>query len=262
MPATIPSAGVFLTRSSIVRRRRCAAITSAPYSTKVPGSHRSSIFSRVVRCPVLRRRATASGRAASSPSPCRSTTSARSGRTRSRFTSLASAALRRLDFGLLDKRQRMPFEDRVALGNRDAPHDSALVGRDDVFHLHRFHHEQLLAAMHAVAFADVDGNDRALHRRLDRHRVFRRRDVVYLRRHDGGSRGNRRRRIALRFPVMEHGQRIARVDLCARAPRTCAVRIRSGSRRRAIKEQPPMAGFCRPAPRYCPRRSACTPDSR
>ena len=61
-----------------------------------------------------------------------------------------------LDVGLLDERQRMPFEDRVAFGHRDAPHDSALVGRDDVLHLHRFHHEQLLAAMHAVAFAHVD----------------------------------------------------------------------------------------------------------
>ena len=39
MPATRPSAGVRAIRSSSVRRRRCAAITSGPYSTKVPGSH-------------------------------------------------------------------------------------------------------------------------------------------------------------------------------------------------------------------------------
>ena len=81
----------------------------------------------------------------------------------------------------------MPFENRVAFGHRDPPHDSALVGRDDVLHLHRFHDEELLAAMHAVAFAHIDRNDRALHRRVDRDRVFRAGDVVRLRRHDGWS---------------------------------------------------------------------------
>ena len=40
-------------RSSSARRRRWAAITSGPYSTKLPGSTRSSTFSRAVRWPVL-----------------------------------------------------------------------------------------------------------------------------------------------------------------------------------------------------------------
>ena len=90
-PATRPSAGVRSMRSSSGRRRRCAAITSGPYSTKVPGSQRSSTFSRAVRWPVLRRRATASGRASSSADAWRSSTSARSGRMWSRSTSSAAA---------------------------------------------------------------------------------------------------------------------------------------------------------------------------
>ena len=51
MPATRPSAGVRSIRSSSGRRRRCAAIASGPYSTKLPGSQRSSMFSRAVRWP-------------------------------------------------------------------------------------------------------------------------------------------------------------------------------------------------------------------
>ena len=62
MPATRPSAGVRAMRSSSARRLRCAASARAPYSTKLPGSQRSSMFSRAVRWPVCRRRATASGR--------------------------------------------------------------------------------------------------------------------------------------------------------------------------------------------------------
>ena len=62
---TMPSAGVVSISSSSVLRRRRAATTSGPYSTKLPGSTRSSMFSRAVRWPVLRRRATASGRASS-----------------------------------------------------------------------------------------------------------------------------------------------------------------------------------------------------
>ena len=59
--------GVRSMRSWSSRRRRWAAITSGPYSTRLPGSRRSSTFSRAVRWPVRRRRSTASGRAASSP---------------------------------------------------------------------------------------------------------------------------------------------------------------------------------------------------
>ena len=57
----------------LVRLRRCrwAAMASAPYSTKLPGSHTSATFSRAVRCPVAPALATASGRASSSPISCR-----------------------------------------------------------------------------------------------------------------------------------------------------------------------------------------------
>jgi len=157
---------------------------------------------------------------------------------------LASLGLvRRLDVRLLDEGQRMSFEDRVSFGNRDEPHDSTLVGDDDVLHFHRFHHKQLLPAMHAVAFAHVDGNDRALHRRFDRHRIFRRGDVVSLRRHDSSGRRNRRDCIALRFAVMENRQRIARVDLCSSSTTAGLFDACPGSRRRAIEEEPPMPRF-------------------
>ncbi len=62
-----------------------------PYSTKLSGSQRSAMFSRVVRWPVRRRRATASGRAGSRPMACRATTAARSARSPSSPASAASA---------------------------------------------------------------------------------------------------------------------------------------------------------------------------
>ena len=82
IPATSPSPGVFSIRSARSRRRRCAAMTSGPYSIKLPSSTRSATFSRAVRLPRRRRFATASGRAASSPPSWRSMTSVRSGRSR------------------------------------------------------------------------------------------------------------------------------------------------------------------------------------
>ena len=93
IPATSPSAGVRRTSSSIEWRWRRAATTRAPYSMKEPSSTRSSTFSRAVRCPVRRRRSTASGRRSSRVSAWRSSTSARSGRiaSRSSASSLPSA---------------------------------------------------------------------------------------------------------------------------------------------------------------------------
>src|SRR6185369_9293879 len=83
MPVTMPSAGVLRIRSSSSRRRRCAAYPSAPYSTKLPASQRSAMFSRAVRRPRACRLATASGRAASASSASRARSSSRSARTRS-----------------------------------------------------------------------------------------------------------------------------------------------------------------------------------
>ena len=47
----MPSAGVLRIRSSSCAGARCAAKASAPYSTKLPASQRSAMFSRAVRRP-------------------------------------------------------------------------------------------------------------------------------------------------------------------------------------------------------------------
>ena len=63
------------------------------------------MFSRTVRCPVFRRRATAPGRAASSVFACRATTSARSGRRASRsISSPADSAARSSDVSSMKAR--------------------------------------------------------------------------------------------------------------------------------------------------------------
>jgi hypothetical protein len=107
----------------------------------------------------------------------------------------------------------MALENRVALGNRDLPHHPAHMRADDVLHLHRFHHEKLLALAHQFAFAHVDRDDGPLHRGGDRDRIFRADDFVMrggvgLDRH----RARRRRRIDHAFAVAQHRQRIDRVD--------------------------------------------------
>ena len=80
IPVTMPSAGVLRIRSSSLRRLRWAATASAPYSMKLPSSHRSAMFSRAVRWPNAWRLATASGRLASNVNAWRSTTRCRSAR--------------------------------------------------------------------------------------------------------------------------------------------------------------------------------------
>jgi hypothetical protein len=49
---------------------------------------------------------------------------------------------------------------------------AAAVGGHHMLHLHRFHHQQLLAGAHAVAFAHVQADDGAEHRRAHRDRAF------------------------------------------------------------------------------------------
>ena len=102
---TSPSAGVLSISSSTVFRWRRAAITSEPYSTNEPSSQSSAMFSRTVRWPVFRRRATAPGRAASRVFACRATTSARSGRRASRsISSPADSAARSSDVSSMKAR--------------------------------------------------------------------------------------------------------------------------------------------------------------
>lgn len=79
-PVTSPSAGVLAIRSSSERRLRCAASANAPYSTKLPASTRSAMFSRAVRRFWLCHLATASERPSSRVRRCRSRISSRSAR--------------------------------------------------------------------------------------------------------------------------------------------------------------------------------------
>ena len=83
--------------------------------------------------------------------------------------------------------------------------------RDHVLHLHRFHDEELLARADRVALAHVERNDRPLHRRGDRDGAFRSGDIdqrgAHLRR-----RWSIAAALARAFAMMQHGERIARVD--------------------------------------------------
>ncbi len=76
-----------------------------------------------------------------------------------------------LDLALLDKRERIALENRVALRRNDSTNYAAKMRADDVLHLHRFHHEELLAAAHHISLAHIHRNDRPLDRRPYRNRV-------------------------------------------------------------------------------------------
>ena len=91
--------------------------------------------------------------------------------------------------------------------NGDPPTTPRDVGGDDVLHLHRFHHEQLLPPPDTIAGRHVDAHDRALHRRPDDRGA-----VGRLVRDDGT-----RRRVGA-LAVVEHRERVATVELGARQP--------------------------------------------
>ena len=117
----------------------------------------------------------------------------------------------------------MPLEDGIASSHRDALHDPARGGRDDVLHLHGVHHEQLLPLVYEIAFLHVDFHDRTLHRRLDGQaalRSFQVRRVLAA----------RRRRAGPRLSVVEYRERIDGVDR----------RSGQGGPGRLIEEEPPM----------------------
>ena len=189
---------------------------------------------------------------------------------RSRSTFSASAAVGHFDLGLLDEGERMALEDRVALGDRDLPHDPAGMRADDVFHLHRFHHEELLALANQFALAHVDGDDRSLHRRRDRDRVFRSGDFV-MRRGAGRAAPTAAaaRRIGRALAVAQHRQRIDRVDFgpgqLPGARRALGSARGDGLSRvgRVGEEEPAMSGIrCGDQLARCaPRRSACRAGS-
>ena len=66
------------------------------------------------------------------------------------------------DFRLFDEDDRISLAHHVALGHRHLPDDAVVLGGDDVFHLHRFHHGNLLPGAHLVARRHVKRDDRAL----------------------------------------------------------------------------------------------------
>ena len=109
--------------------------------------------------------------------------------------------------GRRDVQQRLAFEDGVARCDHQAVDRTGHRRGDEVFHLHGFDHQHLLAGTHAVAARHIAGDDRALKRRGDE---------------DGAFRQRRRRRAGWRVAVgqgdggraVEYAERIAR---CARA---------------------------------------------
>ena len=56
----------------------------------------------------------------------------------------------------LEPRDRVRLEDSVARTNVDPLDDAGDVGGDDVLHLHRFHHEQLLTTPDTIPGRDID----------------------------------------------------------------------------------------------------------
>ena len=206
-PATRPSAGLRVSRSSSARRWRCAATISGPYSTNVPGSIRSSTFSRAVRWLVLRRRLTASGRFSSRVRARRASTSARSGRM------AIEVELLRAAHGLAATSDGSSSDQQLVLprGYRRARREwpgrrRRRFRRDDVLHLHGFHHGKLGPRRNGVTDRDGNRDDRALHRRPDRDHPVR--QIPH-----SAAAGWLASADVPRLAVGEHGQRIDGVDL-------------------------------------------------
>ena len=151
-PATRPSAGVLAIRSSSERRLRCAAMASAPYSTKLPASTRSAMFSRAVRRPCLCRLATAAWRPSSRVSRWRCADLVEVGPrpveidcSRRRFAVGPGA-------GAGEDQQRVSGSDDLA-GRHQTPDRPQRVRRDEhVLHLHRLEDDQLAAGAELGAF--------------------------------------------------------------------------------------------------------------
>ena len=74
--------------------------------------------------------------------------------------------------------ERLEIQDRLAMHQRDAVagdelHDAAaLLGHDEMLHLHGLDHGELLARAHDLAFLDLNGDDGPLQGRRDHHRAF------------------------------------------------------------------------------------------
>ena len=171
-PVTMPSPGVFSISSSRVRRARCAASTSAPYSTNVPGSQRSSTFSRAVRCCVARRRATASGPLASSVRRLRAQHFGQVGADVIEIDACGTSSRRRARRPLRARQQRRAFEHGIAFRDRDLARTRPLSAASmtcsifiDSITMTCWPRRTASPAPH------VDADDGALHRRLSTRAV-------------------------------------------------------------------------------------------
>ena len=168
MPVIRPSAGVLRIRSSTVRRRRWAAIASEPYSTKRAGIDEIG--------DVLARRALVG--LAPARDRGRPVLVERDRVALDHFGEIGADVVEidvlllghvvGVDLGRLEKQDRLVLHQRHAGCRRDLRHAAAMRRGHQMLHLHGFEHGDLLAGADEVAFADVDGDDRALQRR--RHR--------------------------------------------------------------------------------------------
>ena len=127
-----------------------------------------------MRWPVLRRLATASGRDGILGEALAGLQFGQIGPDGVEVDVFVLRRRRRADLGFLDEGKRRAFEHGVARRHRQPAHDAADIGGDHMLHLHRFHDEERLARMHGIADLDGQRNDRALQRRAQRARAFRR----------------------------------------------------------------------------------------
>ena len=147
----------------------------APYSTKLPGSTRSSRFSRAVRWLVLRRRADGVGPLVVERQRAALEILGEVGPDVVEIDLLLDRRALHLDVGLLDEQQRMAFEDRLAGLDRDPPHVAAR--RTAAITCSIFMASMISSgwpARDGVALLHGDADDRALHRRGHRHGALRR----------------------------------------------------------------------------------------
>ena len=72
-----------------------------------------------------------------------------------------------------DEQQRSTHRRHIALGRHDRSYETAARSRDDVLHLHRFEHDELLSLMHRLPGGHIDRDHDAGHRRPHGDRTLR-----------------------------------------------------------------------------------------
>ena len=214
-PVTRPSAGLRVSRSSSPRRRRCAATVERPVLDEGAG------IDEIVD--VLAHRALLGLAAAGGRPPGASRPGSGRGDRASRPDRGGCDRGRRPRPRRRPRRCPPPARAATAVGPSQmvspgatcsGAHDAGRFRRDDVLHLHRFHHRELRAAANGGAVLDGERDDRALQRRPDgQHAVGQFR--LGAARWPGVSR-------LPRLAVGQHGQRIDGIDLGAGSGRALA----------------------------------------